>query len=349
MQQQITFPSGTVNFYFDRSVNDLKNLYDFSNVIFITNDHIARLYPQYFDGTRTITLPAGEHTKDLETVGRLVKELILLKATRKTVLVGVGGGVITDITGFVASVYMRGIRFGFIPTTLLGMVDAAIGGKNGVNQDFHKNIIGTFSHPTFILIDPTFLSTLPGKEWSNGFAEIIKYAFLFDKELYATLSENYLPFYKEDLAAIKPLIEKCVALKVKIVAEDEKEKHTRKLLNFGHTAGHAIEKLYELPHGYAVGIGMIIACNISEKISGLDHNATVSLIKILEQYYLPTYQKFNVEKVMEILTMDKKRNKDNIDFILLGKEGIGNAFIHPLNFDIIQNTLTEYASYSVSR
>ena len=342
MQQLVSFPSGEVNLIFHGSINDILGFYDKANLVIITNEHLARLYPEYFKNYKTMILPAGEHTKDLQTIGTLTKELLQYEATRKSLLIGVGGGVITDITGFLASIYMRGVKFGFVPTTILGMVDASIGGKNGINMDLNKNILGSFSHPDFIIYDTQFLKTLPGEEWSNGFAEIIKYACLFDINLYNELSNNYVSYYKEDELELLSLIEKCVTMKIKVVSRDEKEAGERKLLNFGHTVGHAIENLYELPHGYAISLGMIIACMISEKITGLDRSVTEKLTGLLQQYYLPVQFSIDPKRVMEILKNDKKRNQDKVDFVLL--EQIGKASIHSLPFDIIENTIIEYAS-----
>jgi 3-dehydroquinate synthase len=267
--------------------------------------------------------------------------LLELEATRKTLLVGVGGGVITDIVGFLASVYMRGVPFGFVPTTLLSMVDAAVGGKNGVNVGMNKNILGTITQPKFILYDTRFLDTLPDDEWSNGFAEIIKYGCIFDADLYAELSKNSISYYREDNAALEALIERCVGLKNKAVIADERENGERKLMNFGHTAAHAIENLYEMPHGKAVAIGMIIASMISAHVTGIDKGVTEDLKKLLSKYHLPVRINIDTKKVMEILRMDKKRRGDMIDFILL--ERIGKGVIHPLHFDVIEQAISSYA------
>ncbi len=341
MQQTVSFPSGKVEFYFRKKTEDVLDSIEDEDIVFLTNEHIARLYPSLFKGRKCIVIPAGEHTKDLTTLGELARKMLAAEVNRKTLIVGVGGGVITDITGFLASVYMRGIRFGFVPTSLLGMVDAAIGGKNGVNLDLHKNTLGTFAHPEFIVFDPGFLKTLPGAEWSNGFAEIIKYACCFDPEMFAELSGKFLSAYKEDDTDMMALIKKCVDIKTGIVRDDEKEAGLRKLLNFGHTAGHAIENLYSLPHGHAVSIGMIVACGLSQKVCGLDKGVTEKLTNTLAQYYLPVAYRMDVQKVMELLKMDKKRNKGQMDYILLERPGA--AVIKPLDFELIENTLVDYA------
>ncbi|MCW3120959.1 MAG: 3-dehydroquinate synthase [Flavipsychrobacter sp.] len=343
MQQSVTFPSGTVKYIFQSSCEEFLQTCDKQHTVLLTNEHLAGLYPGLFKDFKTIVIPAGETSKSLDTINRLTKELLLMEATRKTTLIGVGGGVITDITGFLASVYMRGISFGFIPTTLLGMVDAAIGGKNGVNAGLNKNIIGTIAQPQFILFDTHFLETLPDDEWSNGFAEIIKYACIFDADMFAKLSRNSISYYQDDRGeALKALIEKCVAWKNKTVLEDEKENGVRKLLNFGHTAAHAIENMYELPHGKAVGIGMVIACMLSEEVAGMDQKVQADLKKLLSKYHLPARFNINAAKAMEILKMDKKRIDDTIDYILLEK--VGTAVVRSLPFAVIENVLTQYES-----
>ena len=341
MRQTVNFPSGQVEYFFQTPVAEVLANYADHEVVFITNEHIARLYAWLFSGYKCFVIPAGEHTKDLATVGELAAKMLAAEVSRKSLIVGVGGGVITDITGFLASVYMRGTKFGFIPTSLLAMVDASIGGKNGVNQDLYKNLLGTFCHPEFILFDPAFLKTLPGTEWSNGFAEIIKYACCFDAGMFDDLSGKFISAFKEDEAEVFELIRKCVAIKTRVVQADEKETGLRKLLNFGHSAGHAIENLYELPHGYAVAIGMVVASLISERVCELDKKVTARLITMLAQYYLPVEYALDVTKVMELLRRDKKRNKARMDYVLLS--GLGNAEILPLEFELIENTLREYA------
>ena len=343
MHQSLSFPSGKVEYIFNETIQDALRHYESTEIVFLTNEHIARLYPAIFKGRKCVVIPAGEHTKDLATIGEITRKMLAMEVSRNSLIVGVGGGVITDITGFLASVYMRGTRFGFIPTSLLAMVDAAIGGKNGVNLDLYKNLLGTFNHPEFIIYDPGFLKTLPGNEWSNGFAEIIKYACCFDAEMFDELSSKFLSAFKEDETEIMALIEKCVAIKTRIVQEDEKEQNIRKMLNFGHTAGHAIENLYEMPHGHAVSIGMVVASSLSEQVCGLPRSATDRLIQTLNQYYLPVQYLIDVDKVMELLKRDKKRNNGKMDYILL--ENIGKATICTLDFDVIEKTLHGYAGH----
>jgi 3-dehydroquinate synthase len=179
----------------------------------------------------------GKPNKIQSTVDHIIEQLIELGADRKTTLLGVGGGVITDITGYVAGIFMRGVKCAFIPTTVLAMVDAAIGGKNGVDVGNYKNMVGLIRQPQFILYDFSFLKTLPKEEWVNGFAEIIKHAAIKDAIMFAELESQNLNYYRKDSAAMASLIKRNALLKTKVVISDETEQGDRKLLNFGHTFG----------------------------------------------------------------------------------------------------------------
>lgn len=339
MDYSLSFPTGTVQYRFN-GINELLSIAPPEQAVIVTDSNIASLYPDIFAVYRTIILPAGEEYKTQDVIKTITEHLIEFKAHRKTKLIGIGGGVVTDITGYAASVYMRGLQFGFVPTSLLGMVDAAIGGKNGVNFGLHKNMLGTIQQPSFILYDTILLHTLSDIEWCNGFAEIIKYACIFDITLYQELQQNNLHYYKENKEALLALIQRCIALKNKTVLEDEKEKGIRKLLNFGHTAGHAIETLYNLPHGQAVSLGMLAACKIAERVSGLNPVVKTSLAQLLAQYKLPVSLRMHPEQLMDILVMDKKRSGDFIDYVLLND--VGSAFIKPIPFEIIQTALEDF-------
>jgi len=337
MQYTLSFPGGEVEYNFELPLADMMQRYPSADCVLVTDSNIAALYAHIFKGYRTIIIPAGEKHKTWQTAANAVNDLLLHQAHRKTTLIGIGGGMITDITGFVAAVYMRGVNCVYVPTSLLAMADAAIGGKNGVNTGLHKNIIGTVRQPSLILFDTTFLATLPDLEWSNGFAEIIKYACLFDAALFEELNSNDLSAYKSDAALLSSLIVRCVDMKNKVVLRDELETGDRKLLNFGHTAGHPLEQLYNLPHGYAVALGMMIACKLSETVAGLSPAVTAALSQLLIKYKLPVDMDFEAGRVMELLMMDKKRSNTNIDYILL--RDIGQPQITQLSFDVIYHTL----------
>jgi 3-dehydroquinate synthase len=233
----------------------------------------------------------------------------------------VGGGVVTDLSGYVASVFMRGLRFGFVPTSLLAMVDAAIGGKNGIDVGLYKNMVGTIRQPEFILYDEKLLGTLPVKEWRNGFAEIIKHACIMDKNMFRELMSHDLEYYRSDTRALSELIVRNARLKIRVVQSDEFEKGERKLLNFGHTVGHAIENEYKLMHGQAVAVGMMAAAKFSTQVSGFDKADQVK--EVIRKYELPASLKFDANKIFKLMISDKKRAGKDINFILLS--AIGNA------------------------
>jgi len=341
MQFTLNFPGGNVDYYMNASASQLLQIAPPHTCVLITDRNVNQFYGETFARYRVLTVKAGERAKTWETVQTLSSKLAELEAHRGTMLIGVGGGVVTDITGLLASIYMRGVSFGFIPTSLLGMVDAAVGGKNGINVGLHKNMLGTVNQPRFILYDTAMLRTLPDVEWSNGFAEIIKYGCIGNPEILQVLQSNNISFYKNRTSELNTLITTCVHQKNQVVLADEKESGLRKILNFGHTAGHALETLYELHHGYAVALGMMVALIASENILQLSPDVRTMVAGILQQYNLPVKFQFDVDQVLHLLRLDKKRNEDNIDFILL--EAPGKAVIRPLSFDQIREALQIFA------
>lgn len=310
-------------------------------VFLLTDRHIAAHYPFVCQGYPVIVLEPGEEAKTPETVVQVCSRLLELGADRNSLLVGIGGGVVTDIAGFVGAVFMRGIRFGFIPTSLLGMVDAAIGGKNGVNIGLYKNMMGTVHQPEFILQDIAFLNTLPLAEWKNGFAEIIKYGCIFDKDLLSALQQKDIHYYRQHVAELVRLIDRCAAWKCQTVEIDERETGKRKLLNFGHTAGHALETLYHLPHGAAVAVGMILACRLSEQLCGLPAHDTLQIKEIISRYDLPVSYDFHAEELFQVIKGDKKRTGEGIDYILLNKAGEGT--VRFVKEKLLEGFFLEYA------
>jgi len=322
------FSNSSVDYYFAGAINHLKEIVDSNNTILITDEHIFNAHTKRFKNWNTIVLKPGEEYKVQTTVDAVIEQLIEMGADRKTTLVGVGGGVITDITGYVASVYMRGLKFGFIPTSILGMVDASIGGKNGIDVGVYKNMVGVIRQPAFILHDMVLLKSLPLAEWQNGFAEIIKHACIKDAKMFDALENNSLKKYQSKKVLLCELIQRNALLKTKVVQQDEFESGDRKLLNFGHTLGHAIENMYELSHGQAISIGMTYACHISEKLSGFKQTERVTAL--LSKYGLPTYASFDKAKAFEILQKDKKKAKSEMGYVLLDKIGKGVVKSIPL-------------------
>ncbi len=321
--QGITFPSGAATeYHFEASVSNLAQLSPPQSTIIITDENVARLYGDKLGDYRLLSFPAGEDQKTLDTIARLTHELLDAGADRSVTLLGLGGGVVTDVVGYLAASFMRGVKAAFAPTTLLGQVDAAIGGKNGVNVGLHKNMLGTVRQPAFVAFIPEFLATLPDEHWHAGFAEIIKYGFIADARILTTLQGADVPFFKGHAEKLSELIAGCADVKNKIVNADEQETGLRQMLNFGHTAGHAFETLYGLPHGYAVGLGMRVAVRLSEEHAGLMPDAGGQLLRLLQQYDLPVSVSHNEEEVMSLLLTDKKRTGGGIEYVLLEKPGV---------------------------
>ncbi len=231
---------------------------------------------------------------------------------------------------------MRGIQFGFVPTTLLALVDASIGGKNGIDVGVYKNIVGVTRQPFFILHDLIFLNTLPESEWQNGFAEIIKHACIKDAAMFKELQKHDLQYYRSKKKELCFLIQRNAKIKLNVVQKDEFEQADRKLLNFGHTLGHALENQYELSHGQAISIGMTYASEISKTVLGFKY--TESVVELLAQYGLPTYAAFNKQKVFAVLKMDKKRARKEMNYILLEK--IGKGIVLPIPLDDLENLIS---------
>ena len=336
MQKKVFhFGNSSVNYYFEGRISQIREIVSTAKTIFITDENVFAAHNKQFKNRNTVVLKAGEEYKIQPTVDSIIEQLIEMEADRKTVLIGVGGGVVTDITGYVASIYMRGIAFGFIPTSLLAMVDASIGGKNGIDIGVYKNMVGIIRQPSFLLFDTSLLQTLPDNEWRNGFAEIIKHASIKDAAMFKQLEQNDLAFYQKKKKELSALIQRNALLKTKVVQQDEFEKGDRKLLNFGHTLGHALENQYELPHGQAISIGMAYASQLSQKFTGFKNVDLV--VSLLDRYGLQTFAEFDKGKVINVLKMDKKKTKDSIHFILLEK--VGKAFIKEISIQQLYENL----------
>lgn len=332
------FSSAPVEVYFDAKFRQLEKLVDKKKGIIITDENIFSAHHSKFKNWNVITLKPGEQFKIQATADTVIEQLIGLEADRQSVLIGVGGGVVTDLTGYVASIYMRGIRFGFVPTSLLAMVDASIGGKNGIDVGEYKNMVGIIRQPSFLFYDSSLLSTLPDKEWSNGFAEIIKHACILDRPMFKLLESTSLDKLRKKKPLLDDIIRRNVHLKSEIVKRDEFEHGDRKLLNFGHTLGHALETQYELTHGQAVALGMIFAGWLSAKLLG--YKDLTRLEKTIATYGLPTRASFDVEKVFNVLKMDKKRVSKTMNYILLSRTGKGEIVQIPV--EDLRVYLTEF-------
>jgi 3-dehydroquinate synthase len=297
-------------------------------------------YSSFYADKEYILIPSGESSKSLEAILPVYRSLVNMGVDRNCFFVGMGGGVVTDIAGFVASTFMRGSSFGFISTSLLGQVDAVIGGKNGVNLDGYKNLIGTINQPDFIINDPAFFQTLPGKEYINGTAEVIKQFLVADEASFHWMNKQLDAYLQKDASMLFDLIYRQSKIKAEIVSHDEKEKGNRKILNFGHTIGHALERETGLAHGFAVSIGMVYAARISARYGLLDPDQLKSIIDMLQKCHLPVESDFELPLLLETIKKDKKRKGDSLDFILLEK--IGEARIRNIDFDELEVLLNKF-------
>lgn len=339
-RRSFRFSHSVVTYHFEASIKDIPAKNDVAQTFIITDAHVFEAHQRVLKKYNCIVLHAGEQYKTQQTVDAIITQLIEMGANRSAMLVGVGGGVVTDITGYVASIYMRGIRFGFFPTSLLAMVDAAIGGKNGIDTGIYKNMVGTIRQPEFIAYDIQLLRSLPELEWRNGFSEIIKHACIGDATLFRQLNTHSFAQYRKNKTLLQQLIRRNVLFKTRMVQADEFETGKRKLLNFGHTLGHAIENSYELSHGQAVSIGMTFACNISEQITGF--RQTLPVTELLSRYGLPTHARFDSKKALAVMQKDKKMQRTDLQYILLQR--IGKAIIYPLPLDEVAGMLRPFAT-----
>ena len=299
--------------------------------IIITDENIARLYQNQFPPCDVIIIGLGEKIKTLATAEKIYDELIALEADRTTFIVGIGGGIVGDIAGFAASTYMRGLDFGFVASSLLAQVDATVGGKNGVNFRGYKNMVGVFNQPQFVIADIDLLMTLPAHEISCGLAEIVKHGCIADAQYFEYIEAHCEQIDRLDSKVMHELVYGSVIIKSNIVNQDEREAGERRKLNFGHTIGHAVEKSMGISHGAAVSIGMVMAAGLSKEKGLLKKEEMDRLINLLERLGLPTRIDFDPVAVIEALGKDKKRESDQIKFVLL--DGLGKAVIEDISMD----------------
>jgi 3-dehydroquinate synthase len=335
----INADSGSSRILIGERLANLQRYVPMPKPIIITDVNVGKLYPLDSMASDVITIGTGEEIKTLDTVRDIYGHLISSGVDRSACIVGVGGGIVCDITGFVASTFLRGVRFGFVATTLLAQVDASVGGKNGVNFKRYKNMVGLFHQPEFVICDPEVLKTLPQKEISCGLAEIVKHAVVADADLFAYLETHAEDILALDRLAIEKLVRVSVRIKSSIVSRDETEKGERRLLNFGHTFGHAIEKVTAVAHGEAVSMGMVIASTLSVKKGFLSAEEDQRLRDVLKNLKLPTRLEAEPQKILKAITKDKKRAGDRIYFVLLN--GIGNARVDQLTLEELKGAINE--------
>ena len=293
------------------------------DVVIITDENVFELYGSEFPPFPVIKVKPGEESKQLRVVEKLSKDLVKAGIDRNGFILAIGGGVVCDLAGFVASVYMRGIRVGYISTSLLSQVDASTGGKNGVNLGKIKNVIGNFRQPEFVICDTTMLRTLSRDEYLSGLAELIKTAVIGDADLFSILENNYAGILSRDRQLLSGLIARAIRFKGSVVAEDEKETGLRRILNFAHTYGHAIELQASFPHGFAVAAGMEIATQFSVKKGFIKSDEAARIIRLLKSYKLIPDYSIPPTVIKRLITHDKKKSGTDIHFVFT--TGIGTA------------------------
>lgn len=310
-------------------------------ILIVSDSNVSRLYVQKVKSqleklnfkVHIYILDSGEYHKSLDTIEKIYAALSQNFMSRCDAIVAVGGGIVTDIAGFAAATYNRGMKLIFAPTSLLAMIDASIGGKNGVNSEYGKNLIGTFYNPKLVLIDPEVLKTLPQDELHCGIAEVIKYGCIKDKKLFDILENSNIA------SSINEIICRSIMTKKEFVEKDEFDLGYRMHLNFGHTIGHAIERLYnyeKISHGQAVSIGMNIITRISEMMNLTQKGTSDRLFFVCKKYSLPTGKDLladKTDKIFKIILHDKKILNNHLNLVLLKK--IGEAFIYKISSENI--------------
>lgn len=294
----------------------------------VISEKVYKLYGKSFgfSNDEIFILKDGEKEKNFKNYQKIIERALKMGLTRKDALIAVGGGVCGDITGFAASTYMRGINFIQVPTTLLACVDSSVGGKTGIDTDFGKNLVGSFYQPNVVLINTNFLKTLSEREFKTGLGEIVKYSFiekscLAKEEFNLTnfLNSNTEQILERNLKILEELIKICISLKIAVVEQDEKEGGLRKILNFGHTYGHAVEKITKYKkytHGEAIVKGMQFAFNLAYQKDIIDSNYKYLAEDIIKKFNFREVEDFDISKMIQIMKMDKKASSSNIIFIL---------------------------------
>lgn len=320
-----------------------------ATVLIVTNDIVGPLYAEGLATTirclgKTVhihVLPTGEEYKNLETLNTIFDALLTHQCDRRTTIVALGGGVVGDMAGFAAASYMRGVPFIQVPTTLLSQVDSSVGGKTGINHPLGKNMIGAFYQPQLVLTDLNVFKTLPQKELAAGMAEVIKHGAIYDALFFEWLEANMVQLMAKDETALTHSIVRSCEIKAEVVAGDEREAGQRAILNFGHTFGHAIEAGMGYGawlHGEGVGVGMVLAADLSHRLGMLTESEVTRIRNLVQAAELPvTPPKLGIQKMLDLMQLDKKNDAGQIKFILL--DGIGKTVIRTVPEDVLLQTL----------
>lgn len=342
------------NIHIRSSFNDFPRLYNetinkqYEKVCIVTDSTVANLYldevisivSDVFSTVDSFVFEAGEASKTLETVQKLYEHLILKKYTRKCLLIALGGGVVGDLTGFTASTFLRGIDFIQMPTTLLSQVDSSIGGKTGVDFNQYKNMVGAFYMPKMVYMNLSSLSSLDNDNFVCGMGEVVKSALIQNKDFYLWLKSNHKLVNSKDFEALEYMVFECCKIKGYVVEIDPKEQGIRSYLNFGHTLGHAIEKLanFSLGHGQCVSLGMVSALYLSNKLGYITSEEVDDIKNTFEYYHMPLSYNNGIkpEDVLEVSKSDKKMVGNKVKFVILKSIGEADSY-----FDFSDNDLLE--------
>jgi 3-dehydroquinate synthase len=331
---------------------EIKRIGSFSSYGLVTDDFVRSLVAETLQAnlrshdinSELLSFPPGESSKNMEIVLQLCQQLIARGFDRKSLLLAIGGGVVGDVAGFAAAIYMRGIPYIQVPTTLLAQVDSAIGGKTGVDLPSGKNLLGVFKQPLLVVSDPDVLITLPVEARREGFAEIIKASLIASPELFSLLEKEGTHLLESANEVLESIIAMAVEVKCRVVSQDEHESGLRRILNFGHTLGHALEAAshYSLTHGQAVAAGMGVAIQFSQKWAGLGQDEADRALRLIRSIGLPTGLpgQVNSESLLSALEKDKKIQGNICHFVLISK--IGQAVIHAIPVEDLKESLDKF-------
>ena len=350
--ENTSYPIFIENEEIQQTFNEIKLLLEKRNYLAVVSEKVEKLYGKILNIPREhkFVLKDGEKEKNFKNYKKITDCALKMKLTRRDAIIAIGGGVVGDLAGFVASTYMRGIDFIQVPTTLLACVDSSVGGKVAIDTDFGKNLVGAFYQPKAVFINPKFLKSLDDRQFKTGMAEVVKYSFIeksckCEEELNLTnfLSEKNKKILIRDEKTLLKLIEICVKLKISVVEKDEKESGLRRILNFGHTYGHAIEKITKykkFTHGEAIVEGMKFAFNLAVKKNLIDKNYKFLADDVMKKFNFVVLPQFSLDKMIELMCADKKATSQNIVFILPTDYSAVEAFeINPKELEgILQST-----------
>jgi len=341
----VRFKAGNKSYFIHigETINNLIKYVPGKKLFIITDNNVNSLYSRYFPKCPIYSVKPGELSKNLITVSAIYYWLLENEADRNSFIVGIGGGVVCDLTGFVASTYMRGVKFGFVASTLLAQVDAAIGGKNGVNINGYKNIAGTINQPEFVICDPNMIKTIPKKEYLNGLAEIIKHSIIDDKEQFNILEKKRFSIMSLEQKELEQIIIRSVKTKVAIVEKDVFDSNERQKLNLGHTWGHGVEKVAGIPHGHAVAAGLVFSAAASANFGHLKKEEKDRIINLIKDIGLPVTTKANKDEVLKAIIKDKKKSENQINFVMINK--IGDTAVKPISFNELKKFVLNEAEF----